>query len=662
MIKAPFNFVPLADNVVFPEWADKISQDMPFSDGISGSFSVKIKALTPIYVRNGHIQDIDKQSEEYKSFSKTPNGEYFIPATSIKGELRHLLEIISFSKMQRIDNKRYSIRDVNNKQYRESFPYESVHCGWMTLKDDGEIEISDNGIPYRISHKTIDEQLNTEFCSLFGEGAKIKDANRTAEYKYKKCRSDVFTTTYRFNEYRLYPNSAAVDKRVGVHFSSNGSILGRIVFTGQPGNRKERKGSISASGKFFEFVFPEIEQPRVYRLQYDSELIKDFEFIYKNSSDWIYWKDLNKKKGFKIPVFFKVEDDRISSIGLSYMYKLPYKQRIKDLLNEQHQCDKLDLAECIFGITSVDDSLKGRVHISHAFCDDAYPFEEEEIAPYMGSPKPSYYPIYLVQQGKNGYLDDKAKFYTMMDGNAKLRGWKMYPAHMKYQVDFLVDESQLDNVNPAIPLGEGSEFTCRIHFHNLKPVELGAMLYSVLLQKQCRHTLGFAKAYGYGVCEYSITETSGFNTDDIDQYIISFTDYMEKHIPNYKKSPQIRELLLMTNPQQSERLKRPLEYMELKEFVKCKQHSPKKGQSGEYLPLYSELLNPIEQKPAKSKQAEAIVTFFSGAIKKARLVEGKNQNPQLLDMNGNKDKFKGNGKEKILVEITKKGLKFIKTL
>ena len=122
MIKAPFNFVPLADNVVFPEWADKISQDMPFSDGISGSFSVKIKALTPIYVRNGHIQDIDKQSEEYKSFSKTPDGEYFIPATSIKGELRHLLEILSFSKMQRIDNKRYSIRDVNNKQYRESFP------------------------------------------------------------------------------------------------------------------------------------------------------------------------------------------------------------------------------------------------------------------------------------------------------------------------------------------------------------------------------------------------------------------------------------------------------------------------------------------------------------------------------------------------------------
>lgn len=660
MIKAPFNFVPLADNVVFPEWADKISQDMPFSDGISGSFSVNIKALTPIYVRNGHIQDIDKQSEECKSFSKTPNGDYFIPSTSIKGELRHLLEIISFSKMQRIDNKRYSIRDVNNKQYRESFPYESIHCGWMTIKDDGEIEISDNGIPYRISHKTIDELLNTEFCSLFGEGVKIKDSNRTAEYKYRKCSPNIFTTTYRFNEYRLYPNSAAVDKRVGVHFSSSGSIKGKIVFTGQPGNRKERKGDISASGKFFEFVFPEIEQPMVYKLQYDSELIKDFEFIYKNSSDWIYWKDLNKKKGVKIPVFFKVEDDHISSIGLSYMYKLPYKQRTKDFLNEQHQSEELDLAECIFGKTSVDDSLKGRVHISHALCDDAYPFEEEEIAPYMGSPKPSYYPIYLVQQGKNGYLDDKAKFYTMMDGNAKLRGWKMYPAHMKYQVEFPVDESQLDNINPAIPLGEGSEFTCRIHFHNLKVVELGALLHSILLQKQSCHTLGFAKAYGYGVCKYSITETSGFNADDIDKYITFFFDFMEKNIPNYKKSPQIRELLLMTNPQQSERLKRPLEYMELKEFVTCKQHSPKKGQNGEYLPPYSELLNPIEQKTSLSLQRLAEVTFFSGSVKQARLKDSKDLTVKPLDMNHKKDKLKTG--DLIEVEVTKNGkeLKFLR--
>ena len=663
MIKAPFNFVPLADTVVFPKWADMISQDIPFSDGISGSFSVRIKALTPIFVRNGHVQGIDNQSDEFKSFNKAPDGEYFIPATSIKGELRHLMEIVSFSKMQRIDNKRYSIRDVNNKQYRDSFPYDSVHCGWMTIRDDGEIEITDNGIPYRISHKTIDEKLNTNFCTLFGEDAKIKDANRTAEYKYRRCNPEIFTTVYKFNDYRLYPNSSAVDQRVGVHFNENGTIKGKIVFTGQPGNRKERKGDIPASGKFFEFVFREIDRPVIHTLHYDNELFKDFEFIYKDSEDWHFWKKKAKNQGLKIPVFFKVEDNNISSIGLSYLYKLPYGQRVKDFLNEQHQSREYDLSECIFGKTSADDSLKGRIHVSHAVCEDAYPFENEEgIAPYMGSPKPSYYPIYLVQKGENGFLDDKARFSTMMDRNAKLRGWKMYPARLKYQTEFDVDEAQLDNTNPAIPLGSGSEFTYYIHFHNLRPVELGAVLYSVLLQKQSCHTLGFGKAFGYGVCKYSITNTTGFMTDDIEMYITSFTDYMEEFVPNYKKSPQIRELLLMTNPQQTERLKRPLEYMELNEFVKCKQHNPKKREPkyGEYLPSYSDLLNPIVQNASGPLQCLAEVTFFSGSIKKAKLKEGKDIAPKILDMNNKKDKLKIG--DVIEVELIKKGkeLRFIR--
>lgn len=663
MIKAPFNFVPLADTVVFPEWADKISQDIPFSDGISGSFNVNIKALTPVFVRNGHVQGIDKHSDEFMSFNKTPAGKFFIPASSIKGELRHILEIVSFCKMQRVDNKRYSIRDVNNRQYRDSLPYDSVHCGWMTIRDDGEIEISDNGVPYRISHKEIDENLDTDFCNLFGEGVKIKDANRTAEYKYRKCSHEIFNTTFLFNEYKLYPNSAAVDRRVGVHFNNEGKIRGKIVFTGQPGNRKERRGNSPASGKFFEFVFREIESPNIYRLHYDSELYKDFEFIYKDSEDWHFWRVKAKNLGLKIPVFFKLEDNTISSIGLSYLYKLPYKQRIKDYLNDQHNSREFDMSECIFGETSAEKSLKGRVHISHAMCEDAYPFENEEgIAPYMGSPKPSYYPIYLEQQGEDGYLNDHSRFITMMDRNAKLRGWKMYPTRFNYQTEFDVDDAQLENTNPAIPLGAGSEFECCIRFHNLKDVELGAILYSVLLQKQNCHTIGFGKAFGYGACQYNIIETSGFETTDIEKFITSFIDYMEACIPNYKKSPQIKELLLMTNPHQAERLKRPLTYMELKDFVNCKQHNPRRDKIGEYLPRYSELLKPIEQKTTGPIQAEAIVTFFSGSLKKARLIEGKNTIPQILDMNGKRDKFKGNGKEKILVEITKKGLKFIKAL
>ena len=663
MIRAPFNFVPLADKVIFPQWSKQISLDIPFSDGISGDFSVRVKALTPIFVKNGYVRDVNRNSDEFKSFCKTPDGIFFIPSTSIKGELRHLLEILSFSKMQRVDNKRYSIRDVNNKEYRDSMPYDSIHGGWMTLRGNGEVEIADHGIPYRISHKTIDEQLNTDFCSLFGEGVKIKDANRTAEYKYTKCRSDVHSTVYRFSDYKLYPNSTAVDKRIGVHFDSNGSIKGRIVFTGQPGNRRERRNGIPASGKFFEFVFQETDSPRTFKFDTESELFRDFAFIYKDSTDWKYWRQKAQGQGLRIPVFFKVENDNIHSIGLSYLYKLPYNKRIKDLLGEQHRRSDYDLAECIFGETLSEQSLKGRVQISNALCEEEYPFENEDgISPYMGGPKPSYYPIYLEQQGANGFLDDKVKFSTMMDKNSKLRGWKLYPARLKYQTQFNVDENQIENTNPSMPLGAGSEFVFHLRFHNLRPIELGAILYAILLQKQSCHSLGFAKPLGYGVCKYDIIAAKGFDIERTEEYIRSFVDYMESQIPNYSKCPQIKELFLMLNPNKTDRLKtgRELEYMELDEFVKCKQHTPKRSKYGEYLPPYSELLKPIEQKPAKNLKGVAVVTFFSGSVKKAKLKDSKDFSAKLLDMNNKKDKLKTG--DVIEVEIVKNGkeLRFIR--
>ena len=664
MIRAPFNFVPLADKVVFPEWSKQISQDIPFSDGVSGGFCVKIKALTPIFVRNGYIRDVDKNSDEFKSFCKTPDGTFFIPSTSIKGELRHLLEILSFSKMQRVDNKRYSIRDVNNREYRDSMPYDSIHCGWMTLKTNGEIEIADHEFPYRISHKTIDEQFNSDFCTLFGEGATIKDANRTAEYKYRRCHSDIHSTIYSFSDYKLYPNSAVVDKRIGVRFDPHGSIKGRIVFTGQPGNRKERRNGNPASGKFFEFVFQEKVSPRIFKLDTESELFKDFIFIYKDSSDWKYWRKKAQEQDLRIPVFFKVENDNIHSIGLSYLYKLPYNKRVKDFLGEQHRKSDLDLSECIFGETSSLESLKGRVLFSNALCEKEVPFENEDgISPYMGSPKPSYYPIYLEQNGASGFLDDRARFSTMMDKNAKLRGWKQYPVRLDdYQTKFYIDESQIDNTNPSMPLGRGSEFVFHVRFHNLRPIELGALLYATLLQKQSCHSLGFAKPLGYGVCKYDIISTKEFDESRISEYIKTFVDYMESQIPNYSKSSQIKELFLMLNPQQANRLKsgRKLEYMELSEFVKCKQHTPKRSKSGEYLPPYSELLNPIVQNSPKQLQGLAEVTFFSGSLKKAKLKDNKDIAPKLLDMNGKRDKLKVGDIIEVEIINNRKELKYLR--
>ena len=129
IIKAPFNFVPLPGNVFFPKWADQISQDIPFYDALSGTIHLTITAETPMFIGNG----TDKACMAFASLPDGPGKRrYFIPATSIKGEVRTILEIMSFSKMRLDRSARFAQRDWKNRQlYTILNPNEqdNIKCG-----------------------------------------------------------------------------------------------------------------------------------------------------------------------------------------------------------------------------------------------------------------------------------------------------------------------------------------------------------------------------------------------------------------------------------------------------------------------------------------------------------------------------------------------------
>ena len=96
---------------------------MPFSDGISGWFDIEAEAMTPVFIRHGEKppgwhkdspEDVDRLREQWLQvgnpvatpqpeddwieFFNVPAGHYAIPGTSMKGTLRHILEIVSFGK------------------------------------------------------------------------------------------------------------------------------------------------------------------------------------------------------------------------------------------------------------------------------------------------------------------------------------------------------------------------------------------------------------------------------------------------------------------------------------------------------------------------------------------------------------------------------------
>ena len=102
---------------------------------------------------------------------------------------------------------------------------------------------------------------------------------------------------------------------------------------------------------------------------------------------------------------------------------------------------------------------------------------------------------------------------------------------------------------------------------------------------------------------------------------------MEIEIPNYSKSKELKELYSMSMPQSTTS---PLEYMELKDFVNCKKQNINRGIAGEYLEYYSDLVVPEIIAQPIQQNIEAIITFVGKPTIKAKLLEGKDLNPKIL--------------------------------
>ena len=175
----------MSEKVYFPEWAEQISQDIPFEDGVSGTIELKITAQTPIFVRNGHTKsDADDKNEDYKSFSKSPDGKYFIPGTSIKGCIRSVLEIMSFGKMTQVDNQNFGCRDLDDKSYTSRM--RNFYCGWLYQDENNGYRLENCGKPKRVSIKEVDKCLggNTLF-EFISETDFNVDRDKLARQKYE---------------------------------------------------------------------------------------------------------------------------------------------------------------------------------------------------------------------------------------------------------------------------------------------------------------------------------------------------------------------------------------------------------------------------------------------------------------------------------------------
>jgi|GEM_PF-2067770 len=601
-IPAPYNFAPVGNHVALLRNDEIPKCDIPFRDGLSGEITVEFQATRPIYIRaEGHhdknaIQaaieashgDPSAAEEEplksYAQFYRLPDEQFALPGTSIKGMLRSVLEVISFSRMFGVQDNRFAVRDLNPKQPNifkewmtkstpEGFAAKPM-AGWLHLDQEKNWRLQP------CHHARIEHKL------LNGIRKYAASKNSHENYEGWEKKLDVFLKFQRAPwEVVSIPSQTAKGnlamsyiEKVESTSSDSCQTAGTLVFTGCPTRKKHR-----------EFVFERFDakadDPMI-----PEEFHRDFLFLYEGQTDWEkFWKKRFLARQ-PVPVFYLATDSpnptsssvsatfkdggHLQSLGLCQMHRLAYAKRVHDLLPPLHKSTSgMDIAEAVFGRVNEKkdtESLRGRIRIEpFVACSPC-----EELPAHfavLNGPKASYYPNYLKQ--KTDQAGTVESYHTYHDDDAELRGWKRYPIRedspeaRPLPNDPPPNDAGKRNYKVATvfrPLKAGATFKGKIRFHNLRPWELGGLLWALCLghagapaNNKRRHSIGMAKPLGCGTLQltsldpkvHSISRQS--ESIDLRRLMEVFEKFVLEHVgedfseKNFRELPQVQALMSM---------------------------------------------------------------------------------------------------------------------
>ena len=548
-INAPYNFVPLSETVVTPEWAELVSHDLPFKDGISGELQLTITAQTNILV-GGENRERDDATSTPGSvhFFKMENGQgkYAIPGSSLRGMIRSVMEIATFSRMNAVDDRSFGLRDLTRGSVyaKRAIGKGKVKTGFLKMLDGNKLVISPCDMA-RLDHRDLEEWMEVDEPLFAAETADDPGHKRvSAKYaRWESVSSGVTENGYLNCDIETVGSGFLQEERV-VSIDS-GDTRAVPVFTGQVSDNKHK-----------DFVFHNVgKKPDIEIDSYDKNAWRDFLFIHhdaevsdKTDMSWPnYWRD-EFKAGNDVPVFYIQSNDQAPSgrlqIGLAFLPKLAGDFSVYDMIRNttnKHLQDKgFDFPSLIFGTVGQDESgndrsLKGRVSIEPAVqCGDEIP-DASPTPTILNGAKPSYFPNYLQQpvNGKGDALATGKQYATYLktdeNTNPKIRGWKRYPAREGYHPQSLSgDQVTSYRVQTNLhTLPAKTEFQGRMTFHNLKPEELGALIWSTQLEGS-RHSLGMGKSFGAGQVTVEIDwEKSDLKANDCNEKVLDHSAYIE---------------------------------------------------------------------------------------------------------------------------------------
>lgn len=577
---APYNFVELPEQVVIVDPDSLPSGDRYYPVNYveilrqTGRIECTLTTESPLYIRCGMMPaDFTKYSELPEKYSKPPKdateqqkkqwedekkqweterrttlAPFFtyrsdnfpiLPGSSLRGMLRTLVEIVTFSKIDRVsDEHRLFFRAVAANRDKDSLGEaykiyvdpEKIKAGYLKKDSEGwyiQPAKTEQGATFAWVRET---SLNLPNFKFFN------DPKYEPQYISVSYRSVAKDNTDRAK--RLFAND--------VELPDTHPKKGVLVTSGNMKQGNEPSPRRNHCVVFECLVFEGDSTSR--KLRVDDTAIDH----YRNAlSDFQKKSPFDKDWGvlqIDRPVFY-YHDSKSNTVGFfgqSPNFRIPYSPEgnghattVADFIpKDLTKIGLVDLAEAIFGWVKretdkeklpdgVDKQRAGRVFITDAIYQsdkDGIWYENNPVTPQiLASPKPTCFPHYLVQPEENNpdAHPSQLKHYANQPiQDTVIRGHKLYwhkgsnpdfklppPPAPKKVID--LQKKVLDTQTPQVsdtqitlirPIKKGVTFKFNIHFENLSDVELGALLWvlDIAQSDNYRLSLGMGKPLGLG--------------------------------------------------------------------------------------------------------------------------------------------------------------------
>ena len=494
--KAPYNFVSLPDEV---KLVDTIkSQGFFDGDLYSGRITCSLVNSTPMYVRAAQtLAEFEAQKQSSEPFYyNSPTEKLIIPASSIRGMLRTLVEVISQSRLGAVTNKQLFYRSVEDtsmgKTYRGRMK-DKVRAGYYHEDKSGA------WISLTVAARVPREDIMNVF-SVDGLYKNEKPASPRRVPLSELQHAQVF---FRLNDKALENPARFFDAEEFSAEKSSNLEEGILVITGDMNNKKR------------EFVFSKRTTEARIKLSDDNVLLFEDQDQLTQYQKYAFPSGKRGKGKLKNgePVFCLLdEQNKVVGFGRAFMFRLPYQYSPKQMLPDEtdESRKKYDMAEAIFGYVPQDkedrSQIAGRVFVSDAVMkgDISKAILPKTQLKVLSSPKPTSFQTYLTQDNPND--PNELHHYDSSNKTSTLRGHKFYwhkgaVSPEDYEATEQERRQNKDQLSHEVkPIKEGQEFQFEIRFENLLPEELGALLwvFDTAKDEQYRLKIGMGKPYGLG--------------------------------------------------------------------------------------------------------------------------------------------------------------------